>query len=438
MQRMLKLAGVIGLMTLLLAACGGQQAATPGAAQPTAAAEAGAAQPTAAAAPTEMPTEVPQVVGSGTTKIVIWHGWEGEYYKAIQQIFADYATKNNVQIELLHVPDVSNKAQVAVPSGQGPDIIGWVDDRIGDAALNQIIQPLDDYGITQDYLKANFAPVAAEAMIYRGKVYGIPESLEAITFIYNKKLISEADLPKTTDDLIAKAKSYNQPPDKYLFVYTAQEIYHNAPWWQGAGVTLVAPDGTTQVASDNGVKVAQLIKSFSEIMPKEIDYNVANNLFLDQKAAIILNGPWAIADYLAKGIDIGLTPIPIVSISGKPGAPFVGVKLLMLAAKAKNPQAAVELMKYYGSPEVQAQLARVNKQVPANLQAQEQVKDDPIIAGFIAQTANGVPLPNTEFASAMWDPFNQMTQAIWTGAATPEQAVQDGAALFNEKVADLK
>jgi arabinogalactan oligomer/maltooligosaccharide transport system substrate-binding protein len=148
--------------------------------------------------------------------------------------------------------------------------------------------------------------------------------------------------------------------------------------------------------------------------------------------------PGSIADYLAKGIDVGLAPVPVVSSSGKPGAPFVGVKLLMLAANAKNSQAAVDLMKYYGSPEVQAQLAKVNKQVPANIKAQDQVKDDPVIAGFIKQTANGVPLPNTEFASAMWDPFNKMTQAIWTGAAEPDQAVKDGAALFDQKAADLK
>ncbi len=448
MRGIFKFAGVIALMTLLLAACGGQQA-TPPAAQPTTApaaeapttapaAEAPTAAPAAAEPPAE-PTAVPEVLGSGPTKLVIWHGWEGEYYKAIQQIFADYATKNNVQIELLHVPDVSNKAQLAVPSGQGPDIIAWVDDRIGDSALQKIIQPLDDYGVNQEYLKSTFAPVAADAMIYRDKVYGIPESMEAITFIYNKKLIQEADLPKSTDDLIAMAKTYNQPPDKYLFVYNAKaDIYAGAPWWQGAGVTLVGADGTTELASENGVAAANLIKSFSEIMPKELAYDEANTLFLEGKAAIIMNGPWVIADYAAKGIDFGLAPIPVVSSSGKPGAPFVGVKLLMLATNAKNPQAAVDLMKHYGSAEVQAQLAKINKQVPANIQAQEQVKDDPIIAGFIAQSANGVPLPNTEFISAMWDPFNKTTEAIWTGAAAPDQAVKDGAALFDEKVADLK
>ncbi|HEU4328976.1 MAG TPA: extracellular solute-binding protein [Roseiflexaceae bacterium] len=432
----ISIAGVVVLIALLLAACGGQQATTPPTAAP--AAEAPTADP-AAAGPTAEPTAVPDVLGSGSTKLVIWHRWEGEYYKAMQQIFADYAAKNNVQIELLLVADITTKAQLAIPSGQGPDIIAWVNDQIGTSALQEIIQPLDEYGVDQAYLSANFAPVAAEAMVYRNKVYGVPESMEAMTFIYNKALIQEADLPKTTDELIAKAQSYNQPPNKYLFVYNARaDVYAAAPWFHGAGVTLVSPDGTTEVASENGVKATQLIKRFSEIMPKELAYDEANTLFLDGKAAIIMNGPWVVADYAARGIDFGLAPIPVVSSSGQPGKPFVGVKLLMLAANAENPQAAVDLMKHYGTAEVQTQLARINKQVPANTAAQEQVKSDPIIAGFVRQTADGVPMPNSEFISAMWEPFNNMIEVTWTGATAPEQAAQDGAALFEEQAADLK
>jgi arabinogalactan oligomer/maltooligosaccharide transport system substrate-binding protein len=447
MQRLLHLASLVVLLGLLLAACGSQQSAAPGAeptaAEPAAAATTAPAEATAApadpAAPTEEPTAVPQVVGSGETTITIWHGWEGEYYTTIQQIFADYATANGVQIELLYVPDVSNKAQIAVPSGQGPDIIAWVNDRIGSSALQEIIQPLDGYGVTQEYLNENFAPVAAQAMVYRDQVYGIPESMEAMTFIYNKALIEESELPQSTDDLLTMAEEYNQAPDKYLFVYNARgDIYAASSWWQGAGVTLVGPDGTTTVSSPEGVEAAKLIQRFSTIMPAELAYDEANTLFLDGKAAIILNGPWVIADYVAKGIDFGLAPVPVVSSSGEPGKPFVGVKLLMLAANAKNPDPAVELMKHYGSAEVQARLAEVNKQVPANLAAQEQVQDDPVIAGFVAQTANGEPMPNSEFIAAMWDPFNKMTEAIWTGAAPPEQAVEDGAALFEEQVVDLR
>lgn len=444
MKKLVTLFSFITVLGLLLSACGGGAAPTAAPAETeapvTEPAETSAATEAAATeAPTATPTPAPDILGTGDTKIVIWHRWEGEYYKAMQQIFADYAAKNNVQIELLLVQDVANRAQLAIPAGQGPDIIAWVNDRMGDSALSEIIQPLDDYGVDKAYLEANFAPVAVEAMQYDGKVYGIPESLEAMTFIYNKALIKEEDLPKSTDDLIAAAKTYNQPPDKYLFVYNAQgDIYASSAWFQGMGVQLVKPDGTTDVGNADSVKAAELIKSFAEIMPKELDYGTADALFKDGKAAIIFNGPWSIADYQAKGLDIGLSPVPVLSASGKPGAPFVGVKLLMLAANSKSPEAAVELMKHYGSAEVQAQLAKVNKQVPANLQAQEQVKDDPTIAAFIAQAANGRPMPSTEYIAAMWTPFNSMVTAIWTGAAEPEQAVKDGAALFEEAVVDLK
>lgn len=451
MIKLPRLFSVLAIAALLLAAC---QPAAPTAVPtqvvavdntpvPTAGSDVTAVAPTAeptvepTAAPTAEPTA--EVLGSGATKIVIWHRWEGEYYKAMQGIFAEYAKANNVQIELLLVQNVADKAQLAIPSGQGPDIIAWVNDRVGDSALSEIIQPLNDYGVDEAYLRENFTDVATEAMIYDGQVYGIPESMEAETFIYNKALITEAELPKTTDDLIAQAKEYNQAPDKYLFVYNAKgDVYAASCFFQGAGVTLVKPDGTTDVGNDASIAALKLIKSFTEIMPQDIDYGTADAIFKDGKAAIILNGPWAIADYQAKGIDVGLAPVPVISSSGQPGAPFVGVKLLMLAANSKAPEAAVELMKYYGSADVQAQLAKVNKQVPANKAAQELVKDDPIIAGFIAQAANGRPMPNTEFIAAMWDPFNKMIEAVWTGAATPEDAAAQGAALFAEKVQDLK
>lgn len=422
------LTAVLVVLTLLLAACGQPAPGAP-AAEPTAAAE------PAPAAPTEPAAEA---LGSGATKIVIWHGWVGAYAAEIKEVFAEYAQANNVTIELLQVPDMPNKVQVAVPAGQGPDIIAWVNDKIGSNVLAQIIQPLEPYGVDESYLRATFTPVAADAVLYGGAAYAVPESLEALTFIYNKALISEESLPKTTDELLAQAKSYNGP-DKYLFVYAARsEAYFSAPWWQGAGVTLVTPEGTTELGSEQGLQAAELIRSFTEIMPQQIDYSVADALFKEGKAAIIMNGPWSIADYLASGMDVGLATIPVVSSSGQPGAPLVGVKVLMLANQARQPEASVALMRYFGSADVQARLAEVNKQVPANAAAQEQVKDDPIIAGFIAQAANGKAMPNSEYIDALWDPLSKTVEAIWTGAQSPADAIAGGARLFEEKAALLK
>ncbi len=464
-QFRLTLLAVLTIMSLLIAACGqsstsgtaGTSATTAPAAGDTgtsattapAAGDAGAEATTAPATeataapaadePTPEPTAAPVALGSGGTKVTIWHGWQGVYLEEITKLFGEYAEENNITIELVRQAQITDKAQVAVPSGQGPDLLGWVNDQIGNFALSEIIVPVDEYGINADYLQQNFTEVAANAVTFDGKIYGVPESMEALTFIYNKALIQEGDLPKDTDALLAQAKEYNAANSgQYLFVYNARnDAYFAAPWFQGAGVEIVNGEGETTLGSEAGVAAGQLIQQFSTIMPKEIDYNTADTLFKEGKAAIIMNGPWSVADYQKLGLDIGLATLPVVSSSGQPAKPFVGVKMLAMANNAKQPEAAAEVMKYWGSAEVQARLAQANKQVPANAAAQDQVKNDPIIAGFIAQASNGVPSPNSPVMSAMWDPMGKTVESIWNGA-NPQEAVEAGAAAFEEKAVDLR
>ncbi len=439
----------------LLAACagGGTQAPTPVGQQigVTSTQTAVAGTPTAeeAATPTPVqavetpeatPEPTPVVVGSGERRVTVWHNWAGSYAETITGLIGEWATQNNVTVELLLVPDLTTKVNVAVPAGQGPDIIAWVNDQIGKNAEIEVIQPLDDKGFDRAYLEQNFSSTAVDAMTYSDRIWGVPESMEAIAFVYNKALVSEDELPKTTDELLEKAKAFNEShPGMYYFVYqAAADPYHNAPWWYGFGAYYVQEDGTVGLDTPESIRAGEFLKQLSTIMPQDIDYDVARALFTEGKAAIWMTGPWAIADIEKAGIDYGVAPIPTVSATGQPARPFVGVKCMMLAAGAKNEEAALELMRYYGSAEFQSRMAQANKQVPANLQAQEQVKGDPVIVAFIEQTASGVPLPNTPFMDALWGPAGDAQRAIWTGAQPPDQALKDAAELARQAVEQIK
>ena len=59
----------------------------------------------------------------------------------------------NVYIDLSKPESPDQALAVAVPAGEGPDIMGWANDQIGTQALKGTIVPLDTYGITQDFLK---------------------------------------------------------------------------------------------------------------------------------------------------------------------------------------------------------------------------------------------------------------------------------------------
>ena len=374
---------------------------------------------------------------------MIWHQWGGSYLEAITAELGKYAQANNVTLELLNVPDLNQKVNVAVPAGQGPDLIAWVNDQIGKNALTEVIQPLDDKGIDKAYLDQNFIGTAVNAMTFDDQVWGVPESMEAIALFYNKDLVKEEELPKNTDELFQKAQAFNQANQgSYYFVYQARsangEPYFNAPWWYGYGAPYVDEEGNVGLDSPESIKAGQFFQKFSTIMPKEVDADVARSLFTEGKAAIWMTGPWATADVQKANINFGVAPIPTISETNQPAKPFVGVKTMMLAAGAKNQEGALALMKHYGSTEFQAALAQANKQVPANKAAQEQVKNDPIVAAFIQQTANGVPLPNTPYMDALWGPAGESQNAIWTGSQPIEEALKAGAEAARATVATIK
>ena len=399
------------------AAATGAATDTPGAAAPT--------NTTAAAAagtPTVEPTPTAVSLGNASTAkttITIWHGWGGSYLDAKQAVFAAYvAAHPDVAIKLLKVSDIGTKAQNAIPAGVGPDIVAWVDDNIGQNALTGIIDPLDGKGgIDQAFLKANYPGVAVDAVTYNNQIYGLPETMEAITFFYNKKLITPDKLPKTTTELRQMMTDYNKAnPGKYFAVWNPTDAYFNAPWFYGAGAQYVDAAGKAYLSTPEALATAKWLRSLQGLMPKDIDGNVADALFNDGKAPLEISGPWRVADLQKAKMDFGVAKLPMVDF-GKtgPARPFVGVKVLMLAHGSKHADVAVDVMKFYTSAEQEQTMAKATGEVPAATAAAAALSSDPIVKGFNDQATDGVPLPNTPYMGALWDPAAKAYTAIWSG-----------------------
>src|SRR5712692_4546413 len=124
---------------------------------------------------------------SGT--ITIWHGYEGTYLESKKSIYDAYMKQYpNVTINLVHKPNLTDAVTAAAGAGQGPDIVAWVDDQIGKWVKLEAIKPMDSY-VNKDYMTSQYTQAAVDAATFEGKIYGMPEAVEAITIIYNKKLI---------------------------------------------------------------------------------------------------------------------------------------------------------------------------------------------------------------------------------------------------------
>ena len=419
------LMGLLLITSLVVVACGGTTV------EPT---QAPAVQPTEAPAVEE---PAPQQV-----RISIWHQWSGDYLTNIAAAFDRYMVDHpNVVIDLSKPEDTSSALSVAIPAGEGPDIIGWANDQIGAQALAGNIVALDGYGIDMAFLNTNYEPAAVRGVVWQDMIWGLPESQEGIAFVYNKAMVSDEYLPTDPldfDALLEKAKAFREATGKYLVCNQGlgnADAYHVAPIYFGHGMPeYVDDEGTVYMNTPEGIAAARWMVEFSAYAPAETNHDICKAAIIDGVAGAWWTGPWAIADLEAAGIDYEIIPM---------GKPFVGIKVMMLSKNAVdrgNQAVALDIIKYFTSAEVQAQLAVANKTIPASTAALQDPDVQALLTlqGFGASLNLGVPMANTPFASAQWGPVGDATTALWNGAQTPEEAMAGAQQAIESAIADMQ
>lgn len=431
--KLLLVCNVLLIAAFVLSACGGAATPVPAPAAP--------AQPAAPAAPATEPTKAP-AAPAAPVKITIWHQWQGEYLTAIEAAFKDYSAAHpNVTIDLSKPEDVNNALKVAVPAGEGPDIIGWANDNIGAQALAGNIVALNDLGIDQKFLESTYEPAAIKGVVWQDKIWALPESQEGIALVYNKDLVTDEYLPKDPlnfEDFLAKAKAFKDKTGKVLVCSSGlggADAYHVAPIYFGFGVPEYVDDqGKAYLGAPEAVAAGKWLVELSKVSLKEANDDICKADFAEGKVGIRWTGPWAIKGIEDAKVNYGLLPM---------GRPFVGIKTLMLTKNAVDrgsAEVALDIIKYFTGAEVQKKLALINKTIPAATAA---VKDPEVqklatLAGFGAALNLGVPMANTPYAGAQWQPVADATLALWNGTQAPDVALAAAQKAIDEAIAKMK
>jgi maltose-binding protein MalE len=422
--------GLLLLASLLLTACD----TTPAISTPV------AARPTATGTSSTEETAPPTQENQARITLTIWQGqWSGDYLQAVARIFQQYTQAHpHITIKLMNVQqDMGAKIRNAVPQGVGPDIIIWDNNHIGELAQEGMIQPLDGVaGIDQVYLTDNFVNVGRRAVTYNRKIYGLPQSLFTVALLYNKALVSAADLPQTTTALREQMQTYRAAhPGKYYAVWNVEDGYSDAFLFYGAGAQYVDEQGHIGFNTPEAVATARYIHSLQELLPMNGDYNTAEALFLEGNTPLLVDSPWFMVNAANAQIDAGVARLPMVDF-GKtgPARPFVAVTALMLEKGSAHPTEAVELMKYFAARAQQRELAHDFAVVPAYLGSETESMLDPT---FIAQDPDGEPLPNTPFMAPLWKPLNQALTILYTQSSDPLQVMNDAQKAAETAIANM-
>lgn len=408
MKSIKKLVALVCVLTLamsLFAACGKKEAAN--------------------TSTTATPTEAKKV------EIAFWEQDDANAQKILDSLIADFQTANpNITVKRSHyeTEDLRKNYTSASLGSTGPDIVLGPNDNLGVFVPGNLVQPVDE--IMGDFL-SKLDPKALEAAKYSGKQYMIPDrNGNELILAYNKKLVSEA--PKTFEELIETSKKLKaEKKVQYGLVFNEVEPFFTVPFLGAFGgkvfddVNAASPKPTLNTDAAKNWMVFMKKLHTDGVIPKEADYDVANNLFKDGKAAFIINGPWGFSDYQKANIDFGIVPIP--TINGNYPAPYSAVKGYTISASVTDPdkKAAVKkFLEFVNSKDAQLKMVDAHQQPPTNLEAlqDDKITKNPLILAQKDQLDKCVPMPIITQMRCIWDAIKPVQQEVFAGKTKPEAA----------------
>ena len=347
------------------------------------------------------------------TEITFWHAYatgsaeEVALAKVLTQAAIDMP---QYKINVLQVPfnDIFNKYRTDVAAGGGPDMFIAPNDSLGDDARASLIADITE--IAKGKL-GDYTPLSVEGMSLDGKLYGIPESLKAVVFWYNKDLLPTP--PATTDELKALMEGGTEVAISY-------GCYHHWGFYGAFGGEIF--DANWKVIADQGTGITDAISYINDLYQISKTNGWSKNdsdglaPFSEGKAVAITNGNWAMGDYKkALGDKLGVAALP--AGPGGPANPLLGVDGFYFNPNSTKKEAALEVALYLTGMAAQQIMMDEAGHVPANTKV---TVTDPLIKALLAAFENGYVRPQVTQLGLYWSNFCGTDEVFEKGTAAAD------------------
>ncbi|MCX4848380.1 extracellular solute-binding protein [Streptomyces sp. NBC_00893] len=361
----------------------------------------------------------------------------GSEDKVFKKIAEDFTKKHpKVQVKYVNVPfgDAQNKFKNAAQSGSdAPDVIRSEVAWTPEFADLGYLAPLDGTAALKN--SDDFLKQAAASTKYKDKTYAVPQVIDSMGIFYNKKIFKEAgvEVPKTVDELKTVSKKIKDKTGNTGMYLRGDDAYWFLSFLYGEGGDMVDAS-TKSVTIDNpeGVKAMKVVKDLVDSGAAKTDatdgWENMQASFKDGKVAMMINGPWAVADtFTGKEFkdkaNLGIAPVPAGSAAQ--GAPQGGHNLAVYAG-SKNLDASYAFVDYMTSAETQATVTKELSLLPTRTSAyaRQDVVDNEIVGFFKPVVETAVERPWIPETGSLFAPLVTEYTKVLTGQATPEKATK--------------
>ncbi|WP_426593800.1 extracellular solute-binding protein [Cellulomonas sp. McL0617] len=269
----------------------------------------------------------------GTTNLVLWHGYTEADGKVLDKIVASYnasQTACSIKSEPLAWTSISEKLLTSLGAGNGPNlVVQGIDSGLGYANQGAFLSQQAFYDDTTKYPSSTaFYEAMKPQVTFDGKAYGVPMGVTPFAVYINPTLwaaagLTEADYPKTIDELIAVAhkltidKNGDGTPEQYGMALQDMDPGMLSTMLHTGGGDYIT-DGKEHLDSPENVKtMTQWQKVWQDkVSPTGLDNTKAMELFGSGRAAMIYNGPWEITSADSFGIKVNMFHWPSDWVAG--------------------------------------------------------------------------------------------------------------------------
>lgn len=355
-------------------------------------------------------------------------------------ILADFTKQTGVKVnlEVIGWNDLWTRLQTAIASGTGPDVSGIGNTWAASLQATSAFLPFTAGEFDAIGGKSKFVSTALSTGGAEGKdPTSVPFLGYAYGLYYNKAMFAKAGVqpPTTWEALVQAAKKLtNSSTGVYGLGVVGGRYDINAQFCAMLsaqnGVSLATSDGKPALDQP---QVAEAIKRYLDLLqtdkvvnPADAEYNVNASQLIDDfakgKVAMVANQNNADATIQQSGMNssaYGVVPLPAPA-AGKQIASFPGGINLSVFNNTKHKAAALALVKYLTSSEVQKTLDAKYASLPVLADATPNFTDNPDEAATFVKiyTSMSEPLPRTAWEATYETAVGKAMNTMWATLAT--------------------
>ncbi|TKH43750.1 ABC transporter substrate-binding protein [Paenibacillus terrae] len=375
-----------------------------------------------------------QKQGAGGKVEITFAGWGStpEETKLLDQVLADFEQSHpNIKVKHEVIADqYMDVIKTRLIGGKGPDVFYL--DAIEAPGLIEtgVLEPLNHY-VTPDFDMNDFEKPMIQAFQKNGNIYGFPKGYSTLALLYNKKMLKEAgvEVPTTWDELRAasrkltkgtKVYGFGQNPELARTFFIAQSLGGQVVKNGRANFT------TPEVLNALQPYVDQHLIDKTAAQPSDVGAGWTGEMLGQGKAAMVLEGNWAIPFLKSTfpNIDFGTAEVP--TIHGKKGTMAFTVGYVMNAASTKK-QASWELISYLTGKQGMKTWTSKRFELPTRKSVATELgyDKDPILGPLVAGAPYATVWSEGSTLPTIFNNFNNQFVSAYIGERPLKEALQE-------------